>query len=88
MHRQPTTFLSQAQTDLRVMTEERDRLQQQVQELTLSVDQLRSDNKSLEAEISSLHSDRATVAKQKQETQMKLKTLTEYFEQKELHLHK
>ena len=78
----------QAQTDLRVMTEERDRLQQQVLELAQSIDQLRSENKSLEEEVSSLHSDRELVAIQNQETQVKLKTLTEYFEQKELHLHK
>ena len=70
------------------MTEQRDRLEKELLTVSSALDQLQTENKSLEEQVSALHLDREVVAQQKQETQMKLKTLTEYFEQKEMQLHK
>ena len=83
-----TPVSSQAQTDLREMTEQRDRLEKELLAVSSALDQLQTENKSLEEQVSALLSDRDMVSQQKQETQMKLKTLTEYFEQKEMQLHK
>ena len=50
--------------------------------------QVQSENQSLKNEISDLQSSKERVLEQYQETQMKLKAITEYFEQKETQLHR
>lgn len=70
------------------MTEHRDKLERETQALSAALVQLRNENQSLEKQLSSLAADKEMAAKQRQETQLKLNTLTEYFEQKELQLHK
>ena len=79
---------TKVQTQLRTVSDERDRLQRELQSQTTHLNQLQLQNETLQDQVSSIESEKASVFQQYQETQVKLKTITEYFEQKEAQLHR
>lgn len=79
---------TKVRTELKVITEERNQLQLEIQTQALLVDQLQTQNVSLHQEVADIHSAKENILHQYQETQIKLKAITEYFEEKESHLHR
>ncbi|KAL5463397.1 hypothetical protein EMCRGX_G032290 [Ephydatia muelleri] len=78
---------TKVQVELQKVLQEKELLTKDLQECVTTVAQLKDSCKSLEDQVLSLLRERDEAHKNHQETQMKLKGLTEYFEQKEHALH-
>ena len=79
---------TKVRTELNETCKDRDRLKLELQEQESVLDQLKNENESLQDQVNGLN-----VASENQrlefvETEMKLKAITEYFEQKETQLHR
>ncbi len=79
---------TKARTELNEMCQIRDRLRLELQEQESVLNQLRNENESLHKQVNSLTIANEDQRKDSSVTEMKLKAITEYFEQKESQLHR
>jgi hypothetical protein len=79
---------TRAQTDLREMKNERDKLKEELIAKEEAQRELEETNESLEDQLMNIKAENEKLTQELQETQQKFKGITEYFERKEVNLHK